>query len=391
MANENEGQAQRDYKNRKKLLKRRRRAIIVFLFLLIVIAGSIYIISLYNRSYDSYTIVKTKDITGTNIGYVQYGSAIIKYSRDGAEAVDKNGSLLWNGSYEMSEPMVDTCGQYAVIAEKDGKSIHIFNQKGEVNNFTTLYDILKVEVSSRGIVVALMEDGDGNHIELFATDGTILWEKKTSENGEGYPMDISISSDAKKVVISYLSYKGGKLIDSISFYNLGEVGKNASFDGWVGGKSFPEGNIVPRVAFVNKDTACLFKGDGLFIYPIKERPENPYKVDFTGRIQSVLYNQKYVGVVLQAEGTSSKQILIYNLKGKKILDKPLDFNYDKIYLADNEIIMYDSSSCIIMKWNGKIKFRYTFDSNIDAVYPINNLDRYFIANESKLLEVQLEE
>lgn len=391
MANINEGQALKEYGNRKKRYKRRRRAIIILVILLLLVTGSVYLISLYSRNYEGYSVIKTADISGESaVGYLSYGTSVVKYSLDGAVAVDKDGDFIWNGSYEMSDPIADTCDNYVVIADRDGNSIHIFNEKGEVGTFTTDYDILKVEVAYQGVVAVLMEAEDGNYIILYDVDGTDLSTIKTSVKNDGYPMDISLSSDGQKLVTSFLSYTGGKLIDNVAFYNFGEVGQNTT-DRLMGVKTFKEGNIIPRVVFVNNDIICLFKDNGFLLYSMREKQKEEHEETFEGKIQSILYNKEYVGVVLQKDGTGSKELVLYDLKGKKVLSKTLDFEYENIYLSDKEIIMYDNMSCLIMKLNGKEKFRYTFDNNIEAMYPVNNLDRYYLANGSKLLEIRLEE
>ena len=68
-----------------------------------------------------------------------------------------------------------------------------------------------------------------------------------------------------------------------------------------------------------------------------------------------------------------------------MLDMKLDFKYDNIYLSGEEIIMFNDLSCVIYKANGKEKFRYTFTTNISALYPINHLDRYFMVNPTEIL------
>jgi hypothetical protein len=391
MANENEGQALREYGSRKKRLKRRRRFIIGTLLLLFLVVGVIYFIRLYYKSYQSYGVLKTTDISGENaVGFLGYGSSVVKYSKDGAEAIDKDGNLLWNGSYELSDPIADTCGKYVVIAGKDTKEIHIYDRKGEVGCITTEHDILKVEIASQGVVAALMEDGNSNHIVLYDVDGTVLVDNKTTADKNGYPMDISLSDDGKKLVLSYLSYSGGKLADNVSFYNFGDVGQNYT-DGAVGGFVFDEGIVVPRVAFINNDTVVAYKDDGFVVYDMKELPSDLFEQNFDSKIQSVLYNTKYVGVVLQTEGTSNKKVILYNMKGKKILEKNVDFDYEDIYLSEEEIVMYNNTSCFIMKSDGRVKFKYSFSNNIDAMYPVNNLDRYYLASGKELSEIQLKE
>ena len=53
--------------------------------------------------------------------------------------------------------------------------------------------------------------------------------------------------------------------------------------------------------------------------------------------------------------------------------------------------MYDNLSCLIYRADGREKFRYTFSTNISAIYPINHLDRYFMINPQEILEIQLVE
>ena len=54
------------------------------------------------------------------------------------------------------------------------------------------------------MVAAVLEDNDANYINLYKADGTKIYTVKTSLAGDGYPLDISISPDAAKLVASYL-------------------------------------------------------------------------------------------------------------------------------------------------------------------------------------------
>lgn len=390
MTKDNDGQSLRDYGNRKKRVKRIRNIIISALLLVFAVLGIAYLLSLYNKNYQGYEVIKSVDSTGENaVGYLSYGSSVVKYSRDGAVAIDKDGSLLWNGSYEMMNPIADTCGKYVVVADKNNKSVHVYNGKGSVGSYTTLYDIIKVEIASQGVVVALMEEDETNYIILYDVDGTELGKKVTNINNVGYPIDIALSDDGEKLVISYLSFTKGELISTVAFFNFGEVGQNYT-DRFVGGYEF-EDVIVPRVTFLNNNTACAYKENGFLIYSMTEIPNLIYEEELEGKIQSILNSDKYTGVVLEAGEAAPKQLILYDLKGNKVLDIALDFDYDKIFLSEDEIIMYDNLTCLVMKVNGKIKFRYTFEGNVTAFYSINDLDRYFLINETKISEILLVE
>lgn len=390
MAKDNDGQSIRDYGDRKRRVRKRRNLVIGIAIIALFVGGSIYLYSLYNKNYNSYEVLKTMENTEENgAQYLRYGSGVLKYSRDGATAIDKEGKLKWNGSYEMKQPIADVCGEYAVVAEQGGTSIQIFDGEGVAGSISTIHDIIKVEISKDGAVAALLETEKDNSIILYDVDGTMLVEMATNVIDNGYPIDITLSEDGEKLITSYLSVTTGELIGIATFYNFGEVGQNWT-DRMVGAVNF-SGLVVPRVVFNNNDTACIFKENGFMIFEYSEMPNMIKEINFENKVESILHNEEYIGAVLEAGESGYRQLIVFNLKGEKVLDKKLEFDYSQIYLADKEIIMYDNLSCIVMKINGTVKFSYTFDSNIEALYPVNDLDRYYFVSDKEIAQINLVE
>lgn len=380
----------RDFEERKKRYRRNRVIIFASLLVLIVIIGAIYLIRLFNRNYQDYEVMDRVANTEENLGgYLEYKGAVVRYSRDGALAVDNKGNLLWNGSYEMAEPIADTCGDYVVVADRGGKQVQIFNKKGLAGSLTMNYPIVKAEIANQGVVAVLMIDGDTSYVEVRSKEGDLLGEKITNMIKYGYPMDISLSEDGEKVAATYLSINKGEITNNILFLNYGEVGKN--FTDRTAGALIYNTAIVPRITFLDNDTVCAFKEDGLLIFTMEEIAEPAKEETIEGIIKSVLHNEKYTGLVLESDRDSESTLLLYDLKGNKVLDMKLDFKYDSIYLSGDEIILYDDLTCVIYKADGKEKFRYTFNTNISALYPINHLDRYFMVNSQEIMEIQLVE
>lgn len=390
MAKDKDGQSIRDYGDRKRRIKKRRRIIIGLAIIAILIGGSVYLYSLYNMNYKGYEVIKTMDNAIDSKGhYLRYNGGVLKISQDGATAIDKEGNLKWNGSYEMKDPIADVCEQYAVVADRGGTSIQIFDNGGVAGSISTVSNIIKVEIANQGVVAALLETEGNNSIKLYDIDGTELAEIATNAVEDGYPIDITLSNDGEKLITSYLSVTTGELIGIATFYNFGEVGQNWT-DRMVGAFNF-NGLVAPRVAFNNNSTACVFKENGFMIFSYAEMPRLIKEFSFDAKIDSILHNEDYVGVVLEAGETGTRELLVYNLKGEKVLDKKLDFDYTDIYLAGKEIIMYDNSSCIVMKMSGTVKFSYTFDSNIAALYPVNDLDRYLFVSDKAIAQISLVE
>ena len=58
--------------------------------------------------------------------------------------------------------------------------------------------ILQIEVSDNGKMAAVLDDNNANYINMYDTNGEKIYSVKTTLSGDGYPIDVSISPDAKK-------------------------------------------------------------------------------------------------------------------------------------------------------------------------------------------------
>jgi hypothetical protein len=205
----------------------------------------------------------------------------------------------------------------------------------------------------------------------------------------GYLMDFALSNDGKKLAVDFLSVTTEKIVSNIGFYNYGVVGQN-EVDNFMGG--FPYDDIViPTITFLSNDLVCAFKDNGFVLYSMPEIPKIINEITLERKIQSVFFNEKYIGIILENEEATPKQLLLYDLKGRKILDQELDFVYDKILLSGNEIIMYNNTACTIIKSNGKEKFKYTFNNNLEAFYSSDHMNKYMLVTASEISEIVLAE
>jgi hypothetical protein len=346
-----------------------------------------------NSSYSTYKIISSLSNLETTSNYINYRNGIIRYEKNGAVYI-KEGKIIWNYSYEMNDPIVDVCEEYAVISDRGNKLLCIFNEKKCVGRINTLNTIITSKISSKGVVAVMMSDHDNYYVQLYYENGPLVVDS-TQENmlvdmkmgieKYGHLIDFAISKDGKKIVLNMLNLTSGKIRSNLGFYNYGEVGQN-KIDRLVGGLPY-ENIIFPKIVFLNNDLVCAFKDKGFMIYSMPETPELVVDKTFEGKIKSVIYNEKYVGVVLEEESSPSK-ILLFNLKGKKILDKKFDFEYSHIFLSGNEIIMYNETTCYILRTNGTEKFRHTFD-DIKAFLPCDSINRYVLVNELDILEIEL--
>jgi hypothetical protein len=371
--------------------KRLKRAIVVIILLIIVGVGIKLFID--NKEFDDYKTVKSLKIKNTynETRYLLMGSDFLRYSNDGVSYISGS-KVIWNQAFELKNPLIDSCGDYVAICGQKTNEIYLFNTKGLVGKLTASYPITDIEVSSQGVVYTLLEDGNVNYIEAMDKDGNKLIGGETVLDGEkyGYPVDCSVSEDGEKLVISYLHLNSGAAQAKVAFYNFSDVGKN-EVDRLVGGFNYSSA-IIPKIEFLNNNLVCGIGDNMLSIYSMKEKPKLSFesKELFKDEIKSVFYNSQYIGFVLYNNDTNMPYVMhIYNTNGKEVLVKEFDTNYTDIKFANNDILIYNSSSCEIFNIKGTKKFEHTFDNGIVDMIGAPGHNRYLLADPDSVSEIKL--
>lgn len=349
---------------------------------------AIYLFCVY-RTYNNYKVRKTIKIeTGTNSQYQAFGEFVVKYSNDGISYI--NGTeTIWNEAYEMKSPIVDVCGDYLAIADKNSNTIYIFNKKGKVGEVNTSYPIIKIEVAQQGVVAALLEEASANYIELYDKEGNLIVSHKSLLSENGFPLSFSISNDGEKMMTSYLSIKEGSTENQLIFYNFSNVGKD-EVDRVVGTFNQYGETIVPAVYFVSNEDAIAIGDNVLTIYKMKEKPTIRKEIKFDKEIQKVFYNEKYVGLIFEnSKGDTPYKMEVYSLSGEKIMSKEIEMNLDHVKFAGKNVLMYDDVTCELISLKGVVKFKHVFTKQLDAIVPMESTNTFLLMTKNKIEEISL--
>lgn len=349
---------------------------------------AIYLFCVY-RTYNNYKVRKTIKIeTGTNSQYQAFGEFVVKYSNDGISYI--NGTeTIWNEAYEMKSPIVDVCGDYLAIADKNSNTIYIFNKKGKVGEVNTSYPIIKIEVAQQGVVAALLEEASANYIELYDKEGNLIVSHKSLLSENGFPLSFSISNDGEKMMTSYLSIKEGSTENQVIFYNFSNVGKD-EVDRVVGTFNQYGETIVPAVYFVSNEDAIAIGDNVLTIYKMKEKPTIRKEIKFNKEIQKVFYNEKYVGLIFEnSKGDTPCKMEVYSLSGEKIMSKEIEMNLDHVKFAGKNVLMYDDVTCELISLKGVVKFKHVFTKQLDAIVPMESTNTFLLMTKNKIEEISL--
>ena len=336
-----------------KIKKHRRNIVIGVLIALVLaaIAGVILYKYLDGRTYSSYTISTSYNRDDTETAqYKEYGSGYVRYSNDGITYNDRKNNSIWNETYSMQKPQVKECGDCIAVGDINGSSIYIFDKNGLKGTVDTSLAISQIEVGSQGVVVAVLEDNTANYINMYNTDGSKVYSIKTTLEGDGYPLDISISDDATKLIASFVYVSGEEMKTNVVFYNFSEVGQNET-ERVVGGFNHYDNTIVADVEFVNDTTAVAVGENVVSIYNIKEYPSLSKEINIENSIENVFWSSKYIGLILDNSETGDLyKLVVYDLSGNKVTEKTFSTQYDEIKFDSDSILSLSnliSSYCVL--------------------------------------------
>ncbi|MSS64561.1 DUF5711 family protein [Velocimicrobium porci] len=385
-----------DNKRYEKEKKRHKRAVVLTISTCTIAAVCLfaYILNnVINKHYLGYEVVKTiPRQDSSSVTYAKYKDGLLKYSHDGASAIDGEGKTLWNGSYDMNNPSVDICGDFAVIGDIGGKEWYVYNGSDSGTKFEETLPIAQIKIAGQGVVAVLLNDKDSNEIHLYNpydSSQMLLAKIPTNLSEDGYPIDIDLSNDGKKIVTSYMGVSKGEIQCKVSFYNFDDVGKD-KVNRMVGGVDFGT-DLIHKVDFVNDDTVCMFGEKGFFVYSMGELPEEVFKKTFKNQtIKSIVMNENYIGCILQSkDGSAEYPLTLYRYNGKKVLEQKINYQYDEVKLEDDEILFTSDMECNILRTNGSEKLHTVFDKKIDYVFHLSGKENYIFIDESKINKVKL--
>ena len=368
----------------------RRKAIIIsaILIVAIIVVAYVSISREKNRIFESFEVKSSVEIDGSiETKYMKFADGMIGYTTDGISYY-AGGREIFNKAISIIAPIVSVSNEYVVIGEKKSSEINLIDKNGSLSKITSTYPIVGLDVSDKGVVAAVLDDGTANYIEFYDKSGSRLVSGRTVLEGDGYPIDISISDDSTRLVASYLAISEGTAQSKVVFYNYSSVGEN-EVDRIVGGFNQYKDTIVPEVSFIN-DSTVVAMGDNMFsIYNIKQKPKLIHEEKFEDKIQSVFFSEKNIGIVYISNDSAYTQVLkVYDTEGKSIFSKTIDFKYNDIAFAGENVVMYDEAMCRMYSFTGKERFNYTFEKKINSLIPIKD-DMFIIAGDTAIEEIEL--
>lgn len=355
----------------------------ILIFVLIVILGIKY------HVYHNYRILSSSNNEDTqSSGYVPLGDCLLKYGDDGVYLLSQSQEILWNQTFEMSNPFADVRGEQAVIYDKKGTKMFVLNKNKPLSDMETKFPILQAEITEKGSVAAILQDGEKTWINYYAPDGSVIAENQTRIENPGYPLDMAVSPGGENIAVNFLTVENSQLSSKVIFYNFGDAGQNKE-DNIVAEYQY-KNIIIPQVIYLDNETAVAFRDDGYSIFKGIESPKEKLKETIKEEIVSTFHNEKYFGLVLKGTGKKEGYVMqLYSPSGKKMFSKKFEHEYQSIDISKEMIMMCDGSDVKMYNLKGILKFDGTVDEGaVKNVFQMSS-KRYIVISENGINTINL--
>ena len=370
-----------------------RAKIFVILIVAVIIAIAVYFVYTSIREFKGYkTLASTNTKYEANADYTEFGGNLLKITLEGVSYIDPNGEVKWTAGADLKVPIFATRGEWAVVADKGGNGVHVFNTEGQVSSLTMPYKVLDCDIATQGAFVVVLESENTNFVNMYDKNGTPIYEIQTSIDKSGYPLDVSLSDDGQKLFTSYFFMEGIETKNNLTAYNFGSVGQNANADRIVGGFSL-DGQLVTRVQFLTNNLVAAFADTEIILYDMKETPSERCRIKYQqAQIESIFFSSGYLGTIEKSSGgeeSTNYLMRVYDFSGDESFHYAFNMAYDNIHAGEDEIILTGGNQCCIITRKGRVKFRYAFDTLVRNVIPTSASNEYIVTFEGRTEKIGL--
>lgn len=153
-----------------------------------------------------------------------------------------------------------------------------------------------------------------------------------------------------------IDLSNGKTDSVIAFYNFGSVGQN-EIDNNVGTYKY-EDQLIPEIAYVSDNKMIAVSDKNIMVFDGSQKPKLKQKIKLEKQIDSVFYNNKYIGVAYSNNDKKcTSHIKLYDFNGKMLMENDTSIAYRNIeFDSNNEVCVTGETACEIYTIHGVKNF-----------------------------------
>ncbi|MGL4736141.1 MAG: DUF5711 family protein [Cellulosilyticaceae bacterium] len=275
------------------------------------------------------------------------GNQVIKVTQDSITAYNLEGEQLWTDTLTLDSIVIQKRGNYIAVSSKNGRNIHIFNEKGRQGQVVVQHPIISFSVNKNGQVAVIEQFSEGHQVSTYNERGEWSGVKRiTYTKTDGYPMTAEISPAGMELIVSYIDMNQPKLTSCIQVIPMQKQSEEKVDQVNYGLKE--QNNLVFEIEFIS-DTVWASIGDtGTTLYMLEDGKEVKHlpKVypTYVPYLNQLPRNGGYLPMVVgeMAQGTSihnKEKLMIFDQEGNVVLEEAMDLPITYYYADHRGVII----------------------------------------------------
>lgn len=347
----------------------------------LVNGGTIYLDAVYAGKLDR---SKAADV-------VAMDDALYVATREGLTKMTLDGEHVWNKSYHYSELLFLEAAPFLGAVDITGKEAFIFDEDGSVSRIQTDYGIVSGSLNKLGYLTLVSENGGEHYISIYNYKGELVVKRRTLFKEDGYPVFVSMSDDATKMMTSHL-YVSQHVVESvITFLDFSPIGEEYS-DRIVGHERLKE-TMASKLHFMGNENGVVIGDNLLSFYQIKTTPElikslpiNAKILDYTMTADSLVISY---GEAMTPEGEAiSNSVVSYSKAGEVVIMIPNESPVTNLSSDDATFFIIQSSHITKYKDGNQVWTTDLHKEAIDVYTLTNNQFLIVYAYDYEILKIK---
>lgn len=316
---------------------------------------------------------------------------VIRLTQDGITAYDLKGNEIWNNALTLSKPIVKHKGDYFAIANKDGKNITIFNDKGKRGEIQVSNLIIYFSINANGDVAVIEKTEDGHITSAYSNSGEWLGVKGVSYiQDAGFPISAEVTPDRQLLLVSYVDLYNPVVSSALNALIINKTGTEGVFNTKFGIEE--KDNIVYEIENLNANTWVAIGDSRITFYnmqgeKIKEVPN--FYLKYTPYVDGNLRGSNYLPILSTGKGTAASgkdRLTLLNTVGEEIMSQEFDQSVTYFNATDKGVIIGQGHLFTGYNKKGEIQFTFEATQDVSKVLYVGNKVIALTKNEVKILQ-----
>ena len=360
-------------------LSKKKIILLSVVLVIMILAVTFSLLYKHNLSFRKFVddYIFKKSITENTLPKISTENTYTFAYNDYILALEKNELVFYKKSAEkvssleikISEPIVQACGKYLCIAEKNGNKFYLINNQNIVWQKDIDGKISNLSVNKNGYVTVSVSDTTYKTLcKVYKEDGTELFTKYLSK---AYIIDSCISSDNKYLAIANIDTSGISVQSNIQIISIEKALSNSP-DTIQYNYNAPLDNLIVNIEYCNNNLVCLYD---THIDVIKDNSVSEISNFQTTNILFADMNEKLIQIEKRSTGLLSYdfELQIINIPDLNKVTYSLDKEPKSVEVYGNIIAINFGTEILFINNSGWLIKDYTAYQEIQDITISNDI------------------